>query len=117
MGLGGLGRRLLLSAWVLLLTLLPAAVWSEQTELLAAMCNACHGAQGQGSDPVPALAGGKAMEARMLAWRGADKDAAPEGAGHQMQRLARGLTEDQIRALASHYADRSEARANQGVRP
>lgn len=82
---------------VVLMVWSAAAPAAADTAALAAGCAVCHGPGLEGSGTVPALAG---LDAPTLAARlGALRDgSAPSTI---MGRLARGLTEDEIAALAA----------------
>ncbi len=94
------------ATFTLLLATLPAGTMATAdlgVELLAAGCNACHGPDGRGSAPVPALRGREDLRQQLDAWR-----VAPEATGqsHVMIRFARALDEADVEALAEHYAER-----------
>ena len=89
--------------------LLLAAVSAASTaanpsrgEVLAATCNTCHGPEGRGSPPLPPLRGRSDISKQLQAWQ-----TAPEATGvaHLMIRLARGLSNADIDALAAYYAE------------
>jgi cytochrome c553 len=90
---------------LLLLLAAVAAAGSEgapsRGETLAAACNACHGADGRGSPPIPPLRGRSDLQPRLQAWK-----SAPEASGeaHLMIRLSRSLSPADIDALAAFYA-------------
>ena len=93
-------------AAVVLLLLVVAEAGSEQsdalaTELLAAGCNACHGPDGQGSPPVPALRGRDDLHVLLEGWR---EEPEAKGRAHIMIRFARALDGADTAALAAHYA-------------
>jgi Cytochrome c553 len=95
-------RRRLAPALLLLAAAAAAAGPVDRTERLAAACNGCHGPEGGGSGAIPTLAGQEAevLAERLDTWRGVE----PAGRDHVMARFARGLTDDDVRALADHYA-------------
>jgi sulfide dehydrogenase cytochrome subunit len=76
----------------------PAA--HAQAPLVAEGCLGCHGPNGTGSNPVPAIAGRDArdLQAMLLAFR------ANERAATIMGRVARGYTEAEIAAVSEHFA-------------
>ncbi len=80
--------------------LLLASPAQAQAPLAAQGCVGCHGPNGAGQVPVPALTGRPAAEteALMLAFR------ANERPGTIMGRIARGYTDAEIAAVAAHFA-------------
>jgi sulfide dehydrogenase cytochrome subunit len=90
-------RMIHLGLWASLVLALPA---QAQAPLAAQGCLGCHGPNGAGQAPVPALAGRPAAEteALMRAFR------ANEPAGTIMGRIARGYTDAEIAAVAAHFA-------------
>jgi len=104
-------------AWLLGLLLLPSAAATatnagpSRGELLAAACNACHGVDGAGSGSVPPLrvptpCATSRLESRLEAWR---EQPEADGAAHLMIRFARGLSPDDITALAAWYRPEPDA--------
>ncbi|MCC5873780.1 MAG: c-type cytochrome [Gammaproteobacteria bacterium] len=78
-------------------------------EFLAGACNACHGAEGRGSPPLPPLQGRDDLRQQLQAWKGSDEATdGVRGTAHLMIRFARGLSDADIDALATFYA-RQEA--------
>ncbi len=80
-----------------LLLALPA---QAQAPLAAQGCLGCHGPNGAGQAPVPALTGRPAAEteALMKAFRANERPATIMG------RIARGYTDAEIAAVAAHFA-------------
>jgi cytochrome c553 len=83
-----------------LLSLAPAA--AAQAPLAAEGCLGCHGPEGRGAGAVPALAGRDAGELRTLlqAFRAGERPATI------MDRIARGYGEEELAAVAAHFAGR-----------
>jgi len=74
-------------------------------EFLAGACNACHGAEGRGSPPLPPLQGRDNLRQQLQAWKGSDEATdGVRGSAHLMVRFARGLSDADIDALAAFYA-------------
>jgi sulfide dehydrogenase cytochrome subunit len=73
----------------------------ERGALLASMCNACHGTDGQGSSTMPKLAGKEVEEIVDLL----KAFASGEEPSTIMDRHASGYTDEEIRAIAEHYAN------------
>lgn len=71
------------------------------TELLAAGCANCHGPDGHSPGAMPTIAGASVdvLRAKLLAFR---NDEAPGTT--VMVRLAKGFSEDELVALAEHFA-------------
>ena len=86
------------AAFALVLTL--AAPAAAQAPLAAQACLGCHGPGGTGATPVPGIAGRPAadLSAALVAFR------ANERPGTIMGRIARGYTDAEIVALATHFA-------------
>lgn len=87
-----------------LLAAQPASAQNPDAALaarsLAATCSNCHGTNGQATGVMPALAGMPAE--RMLALLAAFKSGAtPATVMHQ---ITKGYSDDQLRAIASHFA-------------
>ena len=102
----GKGRFPTLLASVLLAASAAAGVATAGAEepdptLLADMCAACHGPDGQSPGAIPALAplNDEAVRAFLLAYRAGDIEATV------MNRIARALTDAQIEALARHFGN------------
>ena len=68
--------------------------------LLASMCDTCHGTNGEGSDPIPAIAGKDADTIVSLL----KSFAAGEADITIMDRHAKGYTDEELQAIAEHYA-------------
>lgn len=89
---------------LLLLAAVSAATNGEapsRGETLAAACNACHGADGRGSPPLPPLRGRSDIHPFLQAWKNA---ADASGETHLMIRLARGLSAADLDDVAAFYA-------------
>jgi len=73
---------------------------------VASKCAKCHGAQGEGSEKFPALAGMSASEftARINAYRTGEAD------NKIMMRFAQSLSEEEVAALAAYYEKLPNAR-------
>ena len=80
--------------------LLLALPVQAQAPLAAQGCLGCHGPNGAGQAPVPALTGRPAAEteALMKAFRANERPATIMG------RIARGYTDAEIAAVAAHFA-------------
>lgn len=74
---------------------------SEQTALMAGSCANCHGTDGRLVGSVPTIAGRPAavLEARLLAFK---RDEV--GDTTIMDRIAKGFTDAELAALASHFS-------------
>ena len=74
----------------------------RQVELLAASCANCHGTDGRKAGAVPPLAGRPAdtLEAQLLGFK---HD--PDTHATVMDRIAQGYTDEQLAALAEHFAN------------
>ncbi|MEM7497720.1 MAG: sulfide dehydrogenase [Pseudomonadota bacterium] len=94
-----MSRRAAGLAAALVAAALPGGAWSEDTAVLAQACSGCHVAGGGAA--IPAIAGRDAGELAelLLAYR---NDTAE---GTIMNRLAKGYTEAELRALATHFAE------------
>lgn len=79
----------------------PAPLSQQQVKLLAAACASCHGTDGSFVGPIPAIAGRPAdvLSTQLLNF----KHRAPAGTT-VMDRLAKGYTDEELRALASHFS-------------
>jgi len=83
-----------------------ASAYDVHIRSLAASCAACHGTQGnavsgnKGADSIPALAGVQKAEitAKLTAFKSGERPATV------MQRHAKGLTSDEITALAEYFS-------------
>lgn len=73
----------------------------QQVKLLAATCASCHGTDGGFAGPIPAIAGRPAdvLSMQLLNY----KHRAPAGTT-VMDRIAKGYTDEELRALASHFS-------------
>ena len=92
------------AAGLLALLLAGDAVAAEPAPLLADMCAACHGRDGRSPGSIPPLAG---MDAGTLGqllreYRDGELEATV------MDRIARGLTDSEIDAVAAHYGSLAE---------
>lgn len=91
-------------AAILALAMLAApAAAQERGVLLAGACQGCHGASGGGSQGIPAIAGTHrraGFAAILRDFRENKREATVMG------RIARGYSEEDIAALAVHYAAR-----------
>ena len=93
-----------LAAVIAAVTLAPAAAQSAAEAPPGALgCTGCHGAPAAGV--IPDLAGqpARATVASLLAYR------AGTGTGSVMERIAKGFSEDEIRAIAEWFAARGTA--------
>ncbi|MFQ3788058.1 c-type cytochrome [Halomonas sp. A29] len=74
---------------------------SEQTALMASACANCHGTDGRLVGSVPTIAGRPAavLEARLLAFKHEEV-----GDTTIMDRIAKGFTDEELAALAGHFA-------------
>ncbi|MGR4067130.1 cytochrome c, class I [Halomonas sp. LR3S48] len=82
-------------------SLAEATFSSEQTALMASTCAGCHGTDGRLVGSVPTIAGRPAavLESRLLAFKhGNISDTTV------MDRIAKGFTDDELAALASHFS-------------
>jgi len=73
---------------------------AEGQAIFSRTCVACHGAQAQGKEDMPRLAGQPATYVRKALTRFRDKD--PSRAGSVMMAVAENLSDRQIEALASY---------------
>ena len=73
----------------------------QQVKLLSASCANCHGTDGGFQGPIPAIAGRPAdvLSTQLLNF----KHRAPAGTT-VMDRIAKGYTDEELRALASHFS-------------
>ncbi len=73
----------------------------QQVKLLSASCANCHGTDGGFQGPIPAIAGRPAdvLSTQLLNY----KHRAPAGTT-VMDRIAKGYTDEELRALASHFS-------------
>ena len=73
----------------------------EQLEVMAGGCASCHGTDGRLSGAVPALAGRPqaVLESRLLAFKGDTVEDTTV-----MNRIARGFSDEELSALAEHFA-------------
>ncbi|PWS37758.1 hypothetical protein DFH01_00080 [Falsiroseomonas bella] len=83
-----------------LLAVAPLPAAAETGALVAQGCLGCHGPNGAGMGPVPALAGrdGAELRALMQAFRDGTRPATI------MDRIARGYTEAEVAAAVEHFA-------------
>lgn len=96
-------------SWVLLL-LLPVALWhpgggaadtvTARGTALAQTCVTCHGPEGQSQGAIPSLAGlpAEAMRTALQAFRAETRPSTV------MHRFAKGLSEDDMAAVAAYFA-------------
>ena len=92
---------------LLVATLLPLAAHTTeldapQVELLAASCANCHGTEGRLAGVIPAIAQRPAgvLEAQLLAFKRGE-----EARATVMDRIARGYSDEELRALARYFAN------------
>lgn len=88
------------------LALLPSAAAAQSTfdvSIIAASCANCHGTDGRSPGGIPSIAGRpeSILRSQLIAFR---SDAPPAGTTI-MNRLAKGYSEEQIHALAKHFAE------------
>jgi sulfide dehydrogenase cytochrome subunit len=78
----------------------PAAAQPSSTAVLAGTCANCHGTAGRSAGGMPSLAGQPEayLVQQMQAFRDGKRPATI------MHQLAKGYTDEQIQALAKHYA-------------
>lgn len=94
------------SARILAAALVAAAAsakaGADDVAVLAEACFGCHASEG--GDAIPAIAGRDedTLASLLLAYRADSRQ------GTIMNRLAKGYTEDELRALAAYFADFSE---------
>lgn len=81
----------------------------EQTALLAAACANCHGTDGKLAGVIPAIANrpASALEAQLLGFKHDENSRATV-----MDRIAKGYSDDELRALAEHFATIGSGSAN-----
>lgn len=74
----------------------------RQVEVLAGSCANCHGTEGRLAGAIPAIANRPAsvLEAQMLAFKNDEEPRATV-----MDRIAKGYTDEEIRALAHYFAN------------
>lgn len=79
----------------------PPTLSQQQVKLLANTCASCHGTDGGFAGPIPAIAGRPAevLSMQLLNY----KHRAPAGTT-VMDRIAKGYTDEELRALASHFS-------------
>jgi sulfide dehydrogenase cytochrome subunit len=86
-----------------LITGQPAAAQSPaDIVVLAGSCANCHGTDGRSPGPIVSIAG--RPEALLLGQLKAFKSDAPPAGTTVMSRLAKGYTDEQLAALARHFA-------------
>lgn len=75
---------------------------SAQREVIAGGCANCHGTDGRGADRLTPLAGrpAEALEAILLAFKRDEVEGTTI-----MNRIAKGFSDEEIAALAQHFAD------------
>lgn len=79
-----------------------ASLDSRQAEVLAGSCANCHGTEGRLAGVIPAIANRPAsvLEAQLLAFKNDEEPRATV-----MDRIARGYSDDELRALAQYFAN------------
>lgn len=88
----------------------PASAQSAaDITVLAGPCANCHGTDGRSPGPIASIAG--RPEAALLAQLKAFKSEAPPAGTTVMNRLAKGYTDEQLGALARHFASISTSAA------
>lgn len=88
----------------------PASAQSAaDITVLAGPCANCHGTDGRSPGPIASIAG--RPEAALLAQLKAFKSEAPPAGTTVMNRLAKGYTDEQLGALAKHFASISTSAA------
>lgn len=86
-----------------LITAQPAAAQSPaDVAVLAGSCANCHGTDGRSPGPIVSIAG--RPEALLLGQLKAFKSDTPPAGTTVMTRLAKGYTDEQLAALAEHFA-------------
>jgi sulfide dehydrogenase cytochrome subunit len=80
-------------------TVVPPAAAADGA-VLALSCAACHGTDGHSPGAIPAIGGKNRefLESALVEFRSGKR------AGTVMNRLAKGYTDDEIKALAEHFA-------------
>lgn len=103
----GLGAGLVGAA---LVSAQPASAQSAaDIAVLAGPCASCHGTDGRSPGPIASIAG--RPEAALLAQLKAFKSETPPAGTTVMNRLAKGYTDEQLNALAKHFASISTSAA------
>lgn len=76
-----------------------AAPKGPPAEILAATCSTCHGVDGTGSGPIPAIKGRPAvlLESQLKGFKSGELPSTVMG------RLAKGFSDTQLEALAKHF--------------
>ena len=100
------------AAWALL-AVAAGAFASDAGDELAAECDECHGEGGRSTDPdVPSIGGFSdfaildLLESYRSGFRQGRKAKRPDGRETDMAEIASGLSEDELAAVAAHYAAR-----------
>ena len=98
------GRILFTASAALALSLSALTAQAEGVSrgaLLAAMCDTCHGTNGEGADPNPDIAGMDAadMVELMKAFAEGEEESTI------MDRHAQGYTDEELQAMADYYAE------------
>lgn len=95
---------ILAGAALLLFSGAAQAQSAAEAAILAGPCASCHGTDGKSNGKIPSLAGRPAptIVALMKAFKG---ETPPPGTTI-MNRLAKGYTDEQIEALAKHFAEK-----------
>ncbi|EIJ41430.1 cytochrome c553 [Beggiatoa alba B18LD] len=95
-----IGQQILFSVGLCLLSPLLLAVVPTHVEIQANTCNVCHGEAGESAGTVPSLKGKPVayLEQILLNYK-TDKQL-----GTIMNRVAKGFTDEEIKAIANYYA-------------
>lgn len=82
---------------------------SDQTRLLAASCANCHGTDGKLAGAIPAIANrpASALETQLLGFKHDENSRATV-----MNRIAKGYSDDELTALAEHFANIGSGSSN-----
>ena len=97
-----MGRRLLF--WLIWFLAVTPAALAVEAPAGASACSGCHAANPSVATPVPSLAGRKSAEivAALSAFKAGQRPATV------MDRIAKGFSEDEIRAIADWYGAMAE---------
>lgn len=98
------GVALVLTAMALALSVTTARAQSTfDVTILAGACANCHGTDGRSPGGMPSLAGRpeSVLKAQLLAF----KSETPPAGTTIMNRLAKGYTDDELAALATHFSN------------
>jgi len=90
-----------------------AESYTFDVSVLAAACANCHGTDGRSPGAIPSIAGRpeSVLRSQLLAFK---SDTPPAGTTI-MDRLTKGLSDDQINALAQHFSKISRSPSTQEV--